>query len=218
MKKWCNTLIIILSICLGITFQANAALIEADYQSGDNNAVFDTVTGLTWLDLTLTVGLSYEDAEAFDNDYRYATNLEVEQLFSPFDGANFLSIGIAPTVSEPYASLAHEFAQLFGTNLGLYSYGLYEDENNELKDAGVYLNSPTPNVYGTDLVFSSEAYRTTGNIIRGTFLVKKPSQSTMNIGGAGAAQPVVLSEPSVWLVTMFSILVLANTRARRKNV
>lgn len=70
------------------TGAANSAVVQADWQSaGDNLQVYDDVTDLTWLDLTVTAGLSYnavfaELGSGGDYEgYRFATSSEVETLF-----------------------------------------------------------------------------------------------------------------------------------------
>ena len=83
---------------LGLASSANALLIEADYiNSGDGLITVDTVTGLEWLDLTETDGMSFNMVEAellvggslFG--YRYATLGEVYQLW---DNAGINTVGL----------------------------------------------------------------------------------------------------------------------------
>ena len=164
------------SITVSIT-SANATLIEADYLiNNDNSAVFDTDTGLTWLDLGNTAGLSYVEAGQFDKNYRYATYLEVEELFSRFDDADYLAIGIAANVSGEIKAAALSFASLFGANLGSFSYGLYSNESGILNFAGIY--TAGTNITGTDWEFDYEIFRTTGNPAFSTYLVKVSEPQT----------------------------------------
>ncbi len=159
---------------------ATATLIEADYLiNNDNGAVFDTDSGLTWLDLDKVVGLSYVEAGQFDNKYRYATYLEVEELFSRFDNANYLSIGIAPNVSGELKVAALSFASLFGTNLGSFSYGLYSNESGILNYAGIY--TAGTNIIGTDWDFNYETFRASGNPAFSTYLIRVSEPQTFVI-------------------------------------
>jgi len=73
------------SLALVVCGFANASLIEADYATGnDNLAVFDDSTGLTWLDASLTVGMTFDEALIQYEGFRLATNTEVEQMYSSF--------------------------------------------------------------------------------------------------------------------------------------
>lgn len=85
-------LLIVLSVCLVLALSfggAHAALVEMDLVSGSHDALLthDTESGLYWLDLTYTVGLSGWDvilntAAGYDfTPFRYATLPEVDVLF-----------------------------------------------------------------------------------------------------------------------------------------
>lgn len=68
--------------CLSNT--ANAALINSDYISAnDKLTVVDTETNLEWLDLSLTSGLTLEEANVQFSDYRLPTS---DEFFALFDG------------------------------------------------------------------------------------------------------------------------------------
>lgn len=198
--------------CLGVvsffSTTANATLIEADYlTSGDNQAVFDTTTGLTWLDLTQTANLSYTAAGLLDSSYRYATNTEVEDLFSQFTGANFLSIGIAPNVTGQYKDLALSFATLFGTNINAFSYGLYANADNILNYAGVY--TANPNIIGTDWEVSYEQFRFAGSPYYGTYLVKNTLVPT------GASGISAVPTPSTMAILLLGLLGIGNAKRQQ---
>lgn len=72
---------------------ANAAIISVDWQSaGDNLITQDTASGLEWLDLTVTAGMSYNEVSAqlgtggaFEG-WGYATVAQVEGLWTAFGG------------------------------------------------------------------------------------------------------------------------------------
>lgn len=64
---------------------ARAALIEADLDPGDGLLTQDTDTGLVWLDVTATIGLSYDEVEAGAGDwiargFRHASFAEICDL------------------------------------------------------------------------------------------------------------------------------------------
>ena len=81
------------------TTNLNAAIISTHWRfSGDNLITQDTVSGLEWLDLTVTDGLSYYDVLALMGDggslqgWRYATRAEVGSLWDAFGGdSNYYS-------------------------------------------------------------------------------------------------------------------------------
>jgi len=82
-----------------VSLSSNASLLD------NGNTTIDTGTGLEWLDITLTVGQSYNDVLASSfvttDGYQYATEAEVEQLFTnaggtPTPGPAYLPSNIAP--------------------------------------------------------------------------------------------------------------------------
>ena len=77
--------------CLAVPFSASAAIISVDWKtSGDNLVTRDTVSGLDWLDLTETNGLSYDyvggqlTAGGQFAGWHVANGLEVVDLFANF--------------------------------------------------------------------------------------------------------------------------------------
>lgn len=97
--------------------QADAALIGADWLSpGDALMVRDTTTGLEWLKLTETAGLSYAQvstqfgAGGSFAGLRFATNTEVLALFGDYFGIS-LAAGMfreVPAYLDPGVRLASE--------------------------------------------------------------------------------------------------------------
>lgn len=79
------------SITLGmaLSFNVNAALMSADWQtSGDNLLTIDSISGLSWLDLSESNGMSYNEVLSqlgeggIFEGFRYATTNEVIELWS----------------------------------------------------------------------------------------------------------------------------------------
>ncbi|MEQ9407602.1 MAG: PEP-CTERM sorting domain-containing protein [Fuerstiella sp.] len=95
----------LITSCVGPS--AHAGFIEVDlFSSGDGLVTLDTNTGLEWLDVTATVGLSVNDVLGGTGGwtalgFRYAGSDELEQLF--------LSSAPGSTVSF-YAFTANNFA------------------------------------------------------------------------------------------------------------
>jgi hypothetical protein len=73
-----------------VAFNANAALVNENWNGGVNNITRDDVTGLRWLDLTETRGMSRDaiipmlQAGELYEGFRYATNEEVVALWNNF--------------------------------------------------------------------------------------------------------------------------------------
>lgn len=137
----------------------------------------DTDTGLDWLDLTETVGRSYDDVSSSFGlgqefyGWRYATNTEVEDLFNQMfenfvptyangsPGRSFLKEGGYSTIVED----TERFQDLFGFSgeyyldgygsdsvgdiLNTVSLGWYENENGQLHTMGVQNLAATSNIY-----------------------------------------------------------------------
>jgi hypothetical protein len=81
----------IILICIAISFSnpAFSALVEKDlYQQSDRLITLDTITGLEWLDITKTQGMSYRDVWSDTllsaGAWNHATNSEVLNLFNNY--------------------------------------------------------------------------------------------------------------------------------------
>lgn len=129
---------------------ANASLINADYLSaGDGLAVFDSATGKTWLDLSVTAAMAYNDVGIAG--YRHATKNEVIGLFNSYwSGISYAADGVF-RVTELDAHLpADTWYGLWGgsprieltltgyTAVQTPSYGFYKDESDLLRAVGVF--------------------------------------------------------------------------------
>lgn len=97
--------------------QASAAVLSADYMpgSGDGWITIDSSTGLKWLDVSLTIGQTFDEVRTgawYSKGFRHATKEELRTLFAnagtPDDGFNL-------AISHPAETL--ELAQLLGPTL-----------------------------------------------------------------------------------------------------
>jgi hypothetical protein len=93
---------------------AAASLIEQDFvATGDKNVTFDSFTGLKWLDLTLTSGLSYnqilQSEYVTTYGYRFATPSELLGLYS--------AVGISPGSSADRAPGVKDLLNFLGCNV-----------------------------------------------------------------------------------------------------
>lgn len=116
---------------------ANAELVNSDWLTvGDGLSVYDETSGLTWLDLSVTQGMSYNDAGDIVNA-RYATWSELETLVNLFFGKDLNTIN-GPT--EENTGLVFDWINLFGTTTddNFQSNGYIGRANGTLSDFQVY--------------------------------------------------------------------------------
>ena len=126
---------------LVLSSSVNAAIISTDWQtSGDNLITTDTESGLNWLDLTETNGLSYNYVSSqlgvggqFEG-FRYATSDEVVALWANWSidlaaGASIFSMELDPNV--PYASeiLGNTLCEFLCTSYPYGTLGFVADTN-----------------------------------------------------------------------------------------
>lgn len=129
-----------------ITTNANANLISVDLsKTGDSLLTYDTSTGLEWLDLTLTKGVSYNEVlSGFDGfttsqGFRYATVNEVSGLFSNAGVAQTSWVWGYWNFNNPGYLANSSLVSLLGLTypfdgLSTYSFGL--NESNTLGGQG----------------------------------------------------------------------------------
>ncbi len=184
MKNLPFSLLTIFILLFG-TSKAYAGLIEADYATdGDNLAVYDEESSLTWLDFSVfDVTMGYEDASSSYDGYRMATNDEVIELFSNFFGDD----GNVSEITNYNEALVTAFIDLFGaSNEGehfLESVGFYLDETNMLRKAGAIEEYPidfdfgssesTYYLYGTENTSNYDSYYDSGLVYISYFMVKE---------------------------------------------
>lgn len=76
--------------CLTLPLNVSAAIVSLDSSFGADTITRDTETGLDWLDVTVTAGLSFNAVSAEFGaggdyeGYRYATTAELDQLITNF--------------------------------------------------------------------------------------------------------------------------------------
>ena len=111
-----------LLVGMGFSFPASALLVEINLAGGNPNEVTrDTVTGLDWLDVTETTGVSFNSAvtfatTSFGAGWRHATGSELCVLFQNHG----LSSAPAPCPGGfgPFASGRDPLIDLFGQTAG----------------------------------------------------------------------------------------------------
>lgn len=142
-----------LTLC-SLSWGANAELLSMDWQSaGDNLITEDTVSGLAWLDVSETYGLTYDFVSGefgvggqFEG-FRYATAAEVVDLWANFGidlsaGAPTMTSGADPAVATAAGFLGNTWCTyacfdypygvsgITGTESGdgRYAMGAYQTE------------------------------------------------------------------------------------------
>ena len=159
---------------------ANASII--------NNAgyVTDTTTGLDWLDLSATTGMSESSAvSAYSGaGYSYATDAEVSALLADFGIAYQFTAGTYTVLTATSAEESN-FTSDFGTTDGNASLGEYELSGLG-RSAYLCISSGTC----SPAAFTNDAdYSAAGNALVGDFLVRNsvsvPEPATLSLLGLG---------------------------------
>jgi len=174
---------IISRVCAGLVgmstvVSANAALID------NGGFTTDSVSGLDWLDLSVTQSQSYNSAPGRNVGWRYATNSEIEGLFSvAFDGytdTNAIKHYSDSNVSGSYADQTEDaqiFASLFGSSGVTSSFnatlGFYRDESNILRQMGLNQYSSYSRVFSDENTNNWNGYEGLGVSGNGVFLVRE---------------------------------------------
>lgn len=109
----------------------------------DNGAFSsDDTTGLDWLDLSISIGQSFNSAETENTGWRYATNAEVEGLFGTMFEGYYSHRSDDYSFSQDYTHYADlvqdasNWWSLFG-GVSANSLGMYKDENDIIRTLGV---------------------------------------------------------------------------------
>tara|TARA_Y100001956_G_scaffold82449_1_gene103379 strand:+ start:2554 stop:3225 length:672 start_codon:yes stop_codon:yes gene_type:complete len=171
---------------------AHAELIESDYEStGDNQAVFDTNTNLTWLDLDLTVGMSIEQAEESFEGWRVATYDEVFALFTSFFGYDPVETESSGYQSFDSGSQFYDegmlWGELFSSNLAydysdpftVVNYGYYDIGNNQARMMGTQVINSGNTVRIFDTNYNYTVQHDITSVLTGVYLVQEETSATV---------------------------------------
>lgn len=164
-----------------VSTQANAALVSTDWTTaGDSKATLDTVTGLEWLDLTLTAGNSYTSISQNPSLYpgwRFPTVAEVKGLFDRYLSYYTQKVptnGLVNNYSH-YRAEAVLFRNLFGMTYDGQDYrtnGLIYDEVKKRVTLFGFVTAPSTlySIFTYDYTAGSYFVSTKSNLT-GWFLV-----------------------------------------------
>ena len=148
---------------------------SADFNISSSRTVTDDTSGLDWLKLSETAGGIYERAELDNIGWRYATNLEVEgmfsQLFNFYEDTNttqhiaeYVNNAIPGNPDRYMVSNAQQFERLFGVTTRSYSgvyvdvttsFGYYRDEDGILRSLGVSTDQLFDTVTGERILINN---------------------------------------------------------------
>ena len=142
MRNWIRSISSSLLTLLTLAPSAEALLIEADlFAAGDGLITLDTRTGLEWLDLTATVGLTYATVVHgaggwTDLGFRMANGIEVCDLIT----SNAVPMDCTMRIKNPRSAVSSEFSTETFINLfGVWSL----PEWGSIVTAGIF-NDGTP--------------------------------------------------------------------------
>jgi len=158
---------LLLASALALAGQAQAELVAKDWAtSGDALLTYDVVNQTNWVDLTVTMGHSYNEVESLLQTEYLGWRLPSEaEVFSLFNAAFESSINsmwqvdgsvwVDKTSGNADEVIAYNnatvFTDLFGTGTAEYAYGLYKAADGTLRMMGVYDDGGTrARIFGMD--------------------------------------------------------------------
>lgn len=185
---------LVASFALAVSGFANAGLIEVDYEGivgADTAITYDTNTGLEWLDLTETNGISYSSmltllgsGQQYEG-WRYANYDEVATIFDYFGLRSYANGGHSLVQGSAEDIAIESFTQLFGDTVGEYGnyYGvlgiLVDDLATSVARRGVYITGGINGTYTyneTGLNACCTHSVTSSPLYMGSYLVREAKQ------------------------------------------
>ena len=201
---------------LFFSLSANAGFVLTDYQTtGDNQAVLHEETGIEWLNLNQTIGMSIGNVErALERGeftgWRMPSIEEVNRLYSDFFGFDGLS-NVGNTRLEIADEPALEFASLFGET--------YRDRSN-VYSFGQHLNGDDGFAYRTTVKYNLfNANYMDFNV--GGVSDKNYFADTMGVflvSGESVSASTSVPEPTSLAVLAAGLMCFGLSRRKKKNL
>ena len=201
-----------LIIGLIVSTNVNALFIDNGSYTTDSNS------GLDWLDLSETANLTMTEALSSNTGWRFASNIEVENLFvSMFDGYyDTAGIGVSMSGMNEYADQSidiEHFESLFGpvqTIIGpnfenLHTYGYYLDESNNQRMMGTM--SMVDNSYSFSVIYGYQYD-----------LILDENEKGIEFGTYLVRDTVAVAEPTTLWLTGVGLLSFIGISKRRKLI
>jgi hypothetical protein len=211
----------IIVACLLSTSVVNAEIVETDWKdNGDSLVTLDTETGIEWLDLTQTDGMSINQAEnllsSTFSGWRLPTRTEVtEMMVNAFPNQAAFVQGGGSFAGTTFDDEADSFRGLFGhthaDSTFDYTFGLYKNDDGQTNSvilSGVQDRRGNNNVslYSNHNMANTYSY---SSIVFGVYLVSdggttlssqlNPSMNSNNANYVAVSAPALLGLISLGL-------------------
>jgi len=203
---------IIYLLLLLTTVQVNATLIERDYRNnGDGLITYDTETGFEWLDLTETLGVSYNIVSSklgAGNDlegWQYGTAAQVASFFDSAGGS-----GVYESHSSSHNDVTEIIIPLWGETYGDSGYRQSNFLTGTSHVSGMHLSGGVTDYYG-----NYEYPNSTQDIIRFAYVdFAQPDYAGNRLTGSALMRISSVPEPST--ISLFALGLLGLAYSRKK--
>lgn len=213
-----NKILSALVLSLGLSGAANAEFVSTDWKvDGDNLATLDSNSGLEWLDLGYTRGLSesYDQVVSMLDDELLGWRLPTKQELSTLlDNAFSVSLDtdyVWVAVSEENIDFTSYFGTTYGNNIA-YSLGRFKEANGLIGLNGAYGSTKILNGYGN---YVSHGYSGVYLVSDGGLTLSSINNPGINVVGGDQEGAASVPLPATGLLMLLGLGGLA---LRRKAV
>jgi len=217
-----------LSLAVWLAPSARAELVSQDYLApGDGLLTLDSQTGLRWLDVSATQGLSANQilagAGGWNSHFRYATYAELSALFEHAGLPNLAGPdGSARALSAAEAAALYPFARdfnlLLNTAAPVSTFGIYVRGSNSISYAGVIISGPVVKP-GSGAPASGPVVYDKGYSLIHQYLnpavVKESYDFDWSHPSYGSMLVLAVPEPQTWALLLAGLGLIAGVARRR---